>query len=77
MLRSMIAKNIIADIQKDGKRYGDNYDIWRRKIQYLLNTDEIVSTIFEKKGLPADNASDEERISGMKPERRSTIALDI
>ena len=33
----MAAKNVVADLTKDDKLTGNNYDIWHRKIQYLLN----------------------------------------
>ena len=33
----MAYKNVIADMVKREKLNGDNYDIWRRKIQFALN----------------------------------------
>lgn len=33
----MASKNIIADLNKGEKLNGTNYDIWHRKVQYLLN----------------------------------------
>jgi len=33
----MTSKNIIADLNKGEKLNGENYDIWSRKIWYVLN----------------------------------------
>ncbi|OMP00245.1 Zinc finger, CCHC-type [Corchorus olitorius] len=36
----MAAKNIIADLNKSEKLNGDNYNIWHRKVQYILEEQE-------------------------------------
>ena len=41
----MASKNIVADLNKGEKLDGDNYGIWRRKIQYLLNGEEVLETM--------------------------------
>ncbi|KAG5548704.1 hypothetical protein RHGRI_014154 [Rhododendron griersonianum] len=38
----MASKNIIADLNKGEKLNGTNYDIWHRKVQYLLNEQELL-----------------------------------
>lgn len=37
----MASKNIVADLNKGEKLNGDNFDIWHRKIQYVLNEQEV------------------------------------
>ena len=41
----MASKNIIADLNKGEKLGGDNYDIWHRKIRYVLNKQVVLDTI--------------------------------
>lgn len=41
----MASKNIVADLIKGEKLDGDNYDIWHRKIQYLLSEQEVLETL--------------------------------
>ncbi|XP_038707271.1 uncharacterized protein LOC120002581 [Tripterygium wilfordii] len=42
----MASKNVIADLNKGEKLTGsENYDVWRRKIQYLLNEQEVLETL--------------------------------
>ena len=36
MCVDMASKNIIAELNKDDKLDGDKYDIWHRKVQYIL-----------------------------------------
>ncbi|KAH9606930.1 hypothetical protein KSS87_009325, partial [Heliosperma pusillum] len=40
-----MAKNMIGDLSTTEKLDGTNYDIWRRKIQYLLNEREVLETL--------------------------------
>ncbi|GAV84395.1 UBN2_3 domain-containing protein [Cephalotus follicularis] len=37
----MTCKNIIADLNKGEKLTGTNYDIWRKKMTFLLNEQEL------------------------------------
>lgn len=41
----MVAKQIIADLNKGNKLTGDNYDIWHRKVQFLLEVQEVLETL--------------------------------
>ena len=34
---NMATKNVVTDLTKREKLDGTNYDMWHRKIQYLLN----------------------------------------
>ena len=50
----MAAKNVVADLTKDNKLTGNNYDIWHRKIQYLLNEQELLEILSSKMTRPED-----------------------
>ncbi len=39
------ANNVVADLTRGDKLIGNNYDIWHRKIQYLLNEQELLETL--------------------------------
>ncbi|XP_015381204.1 uncharacterized protein LOC107174654 [Citrus sinensis] len=39
------SKNIVAELNKGEKLNGDNYDIWHRKIQYILEEQEILKAL--------------------------------
>ncbi|KAF7810701.1 UBN2_3 domain-containing protein [Senna tora] len=41
----MAAKSIVADLNKGDKLNGDNYDIWHRKVQFLLEEQEVIEAI--------------------------------
>ena len=41
----MAAKNVVADLTKGEKLVGTNYDIWHKKIQYLLNEQELLEPL--------------------------------
>ena len=41
----MASKCIVADLNKVEKLDGENYNIWHRKIQYLLNEQEVLETL--------------------------------
>jgi xylose isomerase len=41
----MAAKNVVADLTRDDKLTGNNYVIWHRRIQYLLNEQELLETL--------------------------------
>ena len=38
----MASKNIIAELNKGDKLNENNYDIWHKKVQYLLNEQELL-----------------------------------
>ena len=42
---NMATKNVVANLTKGEKSDGTNYDMWRRKIQYLLNEQEVLETL--------------------------------
>ena len=41
----MTAKNMVVDLNKGEKLDSDNYDIWRRKIQYLLDEQGVLENL--------------------------------
>jgi hypothetical protein len=41
----MASKSIVADLNKGEKLDGENYDIWHRKIRYVLNEQEVLETL--------------------------------
>lgn len=41
----MASKSVIADLNKGEKLDGTNYDMWRRKITYLLNEQDVLETL--------------------------------
>ena len=42
---NMATKNVVANLTKGEKLDGTNYDMWHRKIQYLLNEQEVLETL--------------------------------
>ena len=42
---NMATKNVVVDLTKGEKLDGTNYDMWHRKIQYLLNEQEVLETL--------------------------------
>ena len=50
----MVAKNVVADLTRGDKLTNNNYDIWHRKIQYLLNEQELLETLFSNMTKPED-----------------------
>ena len=41
----MASKTIVADLNKGEKLNGDNFDIWHRKVQYILEEQEVLETL--------------------------------
>ena len=41
----MASKNIVPDLNKWEKLYGDNYDIWHCKIQHILDKQEVLEIL--------------------------------
>jgi hypothetical protein len=41
----MASKGIVVDMNEREKLYGENFDIWHRKIQYVLNEQEVFKTL--------------------------------
>ena len=42
---NMATKNVVANLTKGEKLDETNYDMWHRKIQYLLNEQEVLETL--------------------------------
>ena len=42
---NMATKNVVANLTKREKLEGTNYDMWHRKIQYLLNDQEVLEIL--------------------------------
>ena len=38
-------KNIITELNKDEKLNDDNYEVWHRKVQYILVKQEALETL--------------------------------
>ncbi|VVA98469.1 unnamed protein product [Arabis nemorensis] len=74
---SSVCKNIIAELNRGGKLDGDNYDIWYRKVQYVLEEQEVKETLFHlmeepEQGTTAHHRRDEEAYVAWK--RKNSIA---
>ena len=41
----VVTKSIIVDLNQGDKLNDKNYDVWHRKIQYLLKEQDMVETI--------------------------------
>ena len=41
----MATKNVVANLNKGERLDGDNYDIWRQKIQYLLDEQGVLKNL--------------------------------
>ncbi|OMO92476.1 hypothetical protein CCACVL1_06836 [Corchorus capsularis] len=57
----MAAKNVVADLNKGEKLDGDNYDIWRRKIHYLLDEQEVLETLDQVMAEPEEGNTAQHR----------------
>ena len=55
----MASKSIIADLNKGEKLDGDNYDIWHRKIQYVLDEQEVLETLTQSLDKPEDGDTEQ------------------
>ena len=47
-------KSIVANLKKWDKLDGDNYDIWHRKIQYILDEQEVLEILTQEMTTPED-----------------------
>ena len=50
----MAAKNVVANLTRGDKLIDNNYDIWHKKIQYLLNKQELQETLSSNMTRPED-----------------------
>jgi len=48
----MTSNNLVIKLTKDEKLYGNNYDIWHREIQYLLNEKKVSKTLINSMTQP-------------------------
>lgn len=74
---SSACKNIIAELNRGEKLDGDNYDIWYRKIQYVLEEQEVKETLFHlmeepEQGTTTQHERDKEAYTAWK--RKNNIA---
>ena len=62
-LVDMAANNaMINEISTSQKLDGSNYDMWKRKIQYLLNERDLLEHLTIAKFLPSDTDKDDKPI---------------
>jgi hypothetical protein len=57
----MATKTSITEVTRDEKLLGDNYDIWHRKIQYLLNEKEVLETLTMEMEMPEEGNTAQHR----------------
>ena len=74
---SSACKNIITELNRGEKLEGDNYDIWYRKVQYVLEEQEVKETLFHlmeepEQGTTAQHKRDQEAYNAWK--RKNSIA---
>ncbi len=53
----MASKQVVADLIKGEKLDGDSYDIWHRKIQYVLIEEEALENLSNKMDQPTEGNS--------------------
>ena len=46
------SKAIVAELNKDLKLNGENYEVWAMKIQYVLEEQDVLGPIFETMEVP-------------------------
>ena len=55
----MASKGIIVDLNKWEKLDGENYNIWHRKIQYVLNEQEVLETLTHLLSKPNEGSTEQ------------------
>ena len=55
----MASKGIVADLNKWEKLDGENYNIWYRKIQYVLNEQEVLETLTHSLSKPDEESTEQ------------------
>jgi hypothetical protein len=55
------SKNIVADLNKGEKLNGDNYEIWRTKIQFVLEEQEVLEALNQTMVEPEDGNTAQHR----------------
>ena len=57
----MVSKTVVANLNRGEKLDGKNYDIWHRKIQYLLDELEVSETLTNSMEEPKQENSAQNR----------------
>ena len=57
----MTSKSIVANLNKGEKLDGNNYDIWHRKIQYLLDELDVLETLTNSMTKPPVGSGNQNR----------------
>ena len=57
----MASKSIITDLNKEEKLDDDKYDIYHRKIQYILDEQEVLETLTQEMTAPEDGNTAQHR----------------
>ena len=57
----MASKSIITDLNKEEKLDDDKYDIYHRKIQYILDEQEVLETLTQEMTAPKDDNTAQHR----------------
>ena len=55
----MASKSIVADLNKGEKLDSENYNIWHRKIQYVLNEQEVLETLTYSLSKPDEGSTEQ------------------
>ena len=55
----MASKGIVANLNKEEKLDGENYNIWHRKIQYVLNEQEVLETLAHSLSKPDEGSTEQ------------------
>ena len=55
----MASKGIVADLNKGEKLDGENYNIWHRKIQYVLNEREVLEILTHSLSKPNERSTEQ------------------
>ncbi|KAL7225158.1 hypothetical protein ACSBR1_020524 [Camellia fascicularis] len=79
----MASKNIIVELNNGDKLDGNNYDIWHRKVQYLLNEQELLDHLTNIMAIPkAGNTAQHRRdhdayANGFKRDRSALYLVEL
>ena len=55
----MASKGIVTDLNKGEKLDGENYNIWHRKILYVLNEQEVLETLTHSLSKPDEGSTEQ------------------
>ena len=74
-LKMSASKSIINDLNQGEKLNEKNYDIWHRKVQYLLDDQDLLETINEVMVEPADDKDKPAYMAWKKKDKAARIVL--